>query len=77
MLKDVDPVCDRERGRQYKEYYQFYCGDAEQKEIGKSSLKHVRGVWGSLEPLSSFMNLGKRSRAAHLRHYDRARNVAM
>ena len=44
MLKDVNPVGDRERGRQYKEYYQFYCGDAEKEEIGKSSLKHFRGV---------------------------------
>ena len=44
MLKDVDPVCDREGGRQYKEDYQFYCGDAEKEEIGKSSLKHFKGV---------------------------------
>jgi hypothetical protein len=44
MLKDVDPVCDREGGCQYKEDYQFCRGDTEQKEIGKPSPKHFRGV---------------------------------
>jgi len=33
MLQDVDPVYDREGGREKKEGYQFYCGDAEQEEI--------------------------------------------
>ncbi len=44
MLQDVDPVCDRERGCQEKEDYQFCRGDAEQEEIGKPPAKHFRNV---------------------------------
>ena len=48
MLKDVDPVRDREGRRQYKEDHQFRRGDAEQEEIGKPSPKNFRNVRGHL-----------------------------
>jgi hypothetical protein len=58
MLKDVNPVCDREGGRQYKEDYQFYCRDAEKEEIGKPSPKHFRDARDHLR-LSGFMKNGQ------------------
>src|SRR6266550_9176571 len=42
MLQDVDPVCDRERGCQWKQDHQLRCGNAEEEEISQSSPKHVR-----------------------------------